>query len=716
MRPYLKLIIDSQLCDLPENGFSFDINKRVNEGLDPAGGNVTRSISLPSTKINDAIFDRWFDAVENNQSGTQFKTSTLISNGLVLVDGLAQVTESEATFNPYRTIGKEYKVTLKDGNSDWITRLGDLRLADLDWSGDVHALTDAEVLAGYVATYGAKNWGYFIAKTHDWVTIPPIYANAGSKAVVPILSTAFIFIRSIVDKIFSYLGLNYTSAVLNTDLGTGLIMPILFPEKYGADFSEAYLNVKAVRTGTRSYDNTIANPDNLDMTAQTQTPPTGANPLVLSTTSIITGLLTATYTAKSKGFYKFNLTVAIENPVSGTGSIPIVLVVKTNTAPYQVAAAFYALDPFAPTQTITFSQVLPMGFGQVAEVTINFTLPFPAMSFDITSATLEVIGDAEIAKDTPIDFKFLLFDWKCKDFLKGIGQVLNLQFDTQIGSGNVDIDSLDNGFLTGVQSWQSKADASKSCTDTTTRSFNEIIFGYKKDSDDKTVAALENNSKLGLFDGQFTLPSTNSEIGINRRENAFFAPTASFFDSTIKPDNSLITPLLPIFWSEDFNLQMTFQGVVNTYVPRILFFAGQRGGIDGYVRLFNGTSSTTIELPAAFMVNYNDLTAADPVLSYDNTFGVGLLQKYFINSMSRLKNSRIRNCYFYLNDLDISQLSFRKKIEYDGCWWVLKEIKGYNPMSYETTQVELELDNATTDADFASIINSNVKGFLGYKQ
>jgi len=293
--------------------------------------------------------------------------------------------------------------------------------------------------------------------------------------------------------------------------------------------------------------------------------------------------------------------------------------------------------------------------------------------------------------------------------------VLNLQFDTQVGLGNVDIEPLDYGFLTGVQSWQTKADTTKSCTDTKTSSFNEIVFGYKKDPDDKTVAALENNAKLGLYDAQFTLPTTNSEIGITKRENVFFAPTASFFDSTIKPDSSLITPLLPIFWSEDFNLQMTFQSTVNNYVPRILFFAGQRGGIDGYVRLFNGTSSTTIELPAAFMVNYNDLTASEPVLSYYNTFGVGLLQSYFIKSMSRLKESRIRNCSFYLNDLDISQLSFRKRIQFDGVWWLLKEIKGYNPLDNETTSVELELDVADIDTNYSLILNSNVKGFLGYK-
>jgi hypothetical protein len=83
--------------------------------------------------------------------------------------------------------------------------------------------------------------------------------------------------------------------------------------------------------------------------------------------------------------------------------------------------------------------------------------------------------------------------------------------------------------------------------------------------------------------------------------------------------------------------------------------------------------------------------------------------------MSRLKESRIRNCSFYLNDLDISQLSFRKRIQFDGVWWLLKEIKGYNPLDNETTSVELELDVADIDTNYSLILNSNVKGFLGYK-
>lgn len=709
MTPYLRFIVDGTNCDLPTDGFSFEINKRINDGLQPAGGNLTRSVPLPSTKVNDAVFDRWFSATENNQNGISFKPCTLISNGLVLLDGLSQLTDSTNKFNEYTTRGQEYKVAVKDGNSDPITRLGDLKLSELDWTTDVEALTDANVTAGYTATYPTDTHGYFIAKSRDWVTIPLTFANAGSKAVVPILSTAFVFVDAVIDKIFDYLGLNWASPFLLGTEGKKYIMPILFPEKYGADFSEAYLNVKAVKSVPRTYNagTTVANIGNIDFTTQTQTPIYGANPLVLSTVSLATGLLTGTYTAKSKGFYKFNLSIllgAIAN------SATIVIVIGGTSS---VANQIFDIAPADTGKTLTFSQILGMDFGQIAEFYVNIDA---GDDFTFTSVSLEVIGEAQFTKNTPIDFKYLMFDWKCKDFLRGLGQLFNLQFETSIGLGNVDIDPLDNGFLSGAIDWQTKADTSKTCIDTHGINQNQIIYQYKKDDDDKTVVALENNANLGLYAAQFNVPSTQSEIGIDRQENVFFAATASFYDKTIKTNASLITPLLPLFWAEDFNKQQTFTTPISIYQPRILWFAGQRAGIDGTIRTFNGTASSTISLPAAFMVNYNDLTALDPVLSYDNAFGVGLMQKYFIKSLARQRSNRTRNCSFALNDLDISQLTFTKRIQFDGVWWLLKEIKGYNPLDKETTLVELELDVADTDTDYAAVQNSNIIGFLGYKQ
>jgi len=163
---------------------------------------------------------------------------------------------------------------------------------------------------------------------------------------------------------------------------------------------------------------------------------------------------------------------------------------------------------------------------------------------------------------------------------------------------------------------------------------------------------------------------------------------------------------------------VTAEELMEDYEPRILYFAGQRGGIDGYIKYFNATTSTEIELPAAFAVNYNDTSGLDPCLSYCNqTINgnevQGLMQRYYLKSLARIRSGRVRECYMYLNDSDIALLSFRPRIFLDGVWWVLLEVLGYNPLTPQSCKVVLYLDEAETQNDIDSITASAIEGITG---
>jgi len=90
---------------------------------------------------------------------------------------------------------------------------------------------------------------------------------------------------------------------------------ILFPTKYGSDFSEDYLNVRGERNvNIVAYVGTGL-PRGIDTQVQTLTPPIAPNPFTLSTPSSFSDN-TWKYIAKSTGFYQFKVRMTINNVVN----------------------------------------------------------------------------------------------------------------------------------------------------------------------------------------------------------------------------------------------------------------------------------------------------------------------------------------------------------------------------------------------------------------
>ena len=268
--------------------------------------------------------------------------------------------------------------------------------------------------------------------------------------------------------------------------------------------------------------------------------------------------------------------------------------------------------------------------------------------------------------------------------------------------------------------WQSKFDASKPCRDYFEQNKTKQAFRYKADDNDLTAKALQDNSPVKLYECDYNLPDNRFEVGEDSQENEFFAATVHVYDNQIKADSSQVVPQIPLFWSKDFNKDQVWSEFLDNYEPRILYFAGQRGGIDGTIRIFWGTGASEIELPACFAVNYNDNSGGlDPNLSYCNqtvngATSQGLTEKYYIKSMARKRSARLRECYFYLNDIDIATLSFRPRIYLDGVWWLVREVLSYNPLSNQSTKVVLYLDEADNDSDYTQLTHSPILGVVNY--
>lgn len=707
-----KLYIAQRLCDLPTD-FGVTLTFQANEGFSPSGSFSDRSVFLPCTKTNDAVFGQWDQVQINNPESTEYKAMFLEVDGLPVIIGTAGLQGAEYRRIATGVSGQRYRVSLHGNNSEWITRLGNKKMSELPLDDINHNLTYGQVNTWFGANYPTFNAGYFVAKTQDWSTY------GGSPCADIKHCVLFVYVPTLLTRLFGALGLTYASNYFDLDEGKHLVLPILFPNRTPAEYGVAYLDIAAETTTTTTYATLGVPLLGIAFTSQTKTPPNAPNPYV--TTVLWSGTTTSEYTAKFNGYYRFNLAVTLD--------------LITNAGAFQMGfdapsgADAFTIGPADNGTTFNFTRVFYMATGDVLHSVFNATT---ITSLSITSAKMEVFGEATFEEGLTIDLKYLLKDWKQADFLKGLSAVLNLQYETNVAQGVVTIEPANNwlhrfppatsnieqGFYRNTQvNSDKKWDVSQDTKDEFARIEATTAFTYKSDSNDQTVQALEEGKLSKLYESDYQRDASRFKVGIEERENPFFAATMHIIDTAIMPLTSPKVPLLPLFWKTDYNKEPSSLERMDDYEPRLLFFMGQRGVTEAKIRFYNGISVSEIEQPAAFMVNYNDTAGFDPCLSYcdQNINGneiQGLARRFYLQDMARTRTGRTRSTFFTINAVDILGLTFRDKINLDGVRWLLKSINEYNPLKMQSTRVELLLDTPDTTDDSSAFENSPILGYV----
>jgi hypothetical protein len=190
---------------------------------------------------------------------------------------------------------------------------------------------------------------------------------------------------------------------------------------------------------------------------------------------------------------------------------------------------------------------------------------------------------------------------------------------------------------------------------------------------------------------------------------AYFAKTLHVQDTAISSGG--LSVQVPLLYGEDY-FESPDAKPDYTINPRLLYFAGQRSGDDGYVRMYDPDTSGNVafELPASFMVNYNDSSGNDFSLSYADevtNFGYtakGLLKTFHLQSLKRMEVGRRVTCYALWEDKDISGLSFRQPITMHGFRYLLSGVEGFSLLRKRTSKTVLQLDEQPTTADAAKVI------------
>lgn len=695
MGKQLEIFIDGTRLNYEDaDDFPLSLNLSIEAAEDPSkvsGAHSKRAVSFPGDKEVEAFFEEWVNTGRINPDASKRKPARIEANGLPVFTGTAQLEEASGAGAHYRRRGSQYRTSFFGNNATWFELLRDKRVRDCGLMPD-HELTNSVVALHDNPDPDTDDWGYFLARTKDWIA---------PGTVRPMELTPFIFIGSIVREAFREIGYTIQSDFFNTDFFKRQILPVPvrpLPEDLLRRWTiyriqETNLTLGA---GIGTFVHVTVEPADVF----------NFNPLGLYDTT------TGYYTAPISGYY---VVVVMEQTISVSHRVR-----KNNGTPEPLFT-----DP--GEIGIGIQGRILLHAGDVLDLVISASAGFPA-----GTVMLYIRPDIN-AYDAGTSIRFDLYgnpDWRLTDMLLGITQAYGLVWSTDPDAFSIRVEPRDRYLLTDREAETTtahegfyriadrvdmtpKLDLAKDATVKNIHAAKEnYIMAWKSDSADANIEDLEEGSTLLTYDGHYSLPADRFYGGEDRRENKFFSKTLHLLDSSIQHASSDIIPQIPVMQSEVLG---TEQDTIGDFLPRILYFAGRRDGLDGYV---NGLEDVAYDFPAAWMVNFNDPTGLDPSLAFSNeTVGgssvvPGLLQRFHLQFLKRLEVGKMASEWICWKATDILGLDFRTKILLGENLYLLQAIEGYKPLADDTTETVLMLDAIPEADDPDNITGSTIRGLL----
>jgi hypothetical protein len=709
----IRIYIDNQICDLPEKDLNLNLTYALKDRQGIAvntGSRSEYSFELPATKNNDLIFSRFYDVSEDTVKEQKFLPAYIEVDGLPFFSGLAQLTSVTIDQDFYYWKGQNYKVSFYGNNVDWVQQLKNKFLYQYDYGTHTHDYTNIDA-ATYYSYPNGDTFKYILIKWKDWLI---------SGQVDYLEYTPALFIKSIVDRIFSDIGYTYNSNFFSLASFEKLIMPIPLSDKINDEqFGIDYLNIEGVGGGINYSSGGIT------VLTQTVAPLIGPNPY---------DTINNEYIVPQTGFYLFEYSADITNITIAYGMTMAIYVNGTIAGGVIGSFNLFGPQPYTTDTQLKGELILNLNAGDVvwlldgagggggggtADVVINYS----------------ITGEAQVLNGTTIDFRYFINkEWNSLDFIKGLAHAFNLTFQTDVDnksiliepannylnqSSNPSVMNAESGFYdNGFIDFTEDVDLSKGGEVYSRSDIQELVkLSWQYDSNDPTLEAINGVEDIALHQARFTFASNRFQKDEEVIENPFFSTTLCIADSTIQGVDTTKTPIIPIIWNDNY-LENTISAEANyDIMPRILFTDDITLDLYGSINVYNGTSVVQTKCPVAYMVDYNSITGNFISLSFgsetvNGNYVQGLLERFYLGDFVRRQSGKEVECYIFWDALMVRELDFTKKIQIHGDNYILQEVNSYSVTSTDSTKTYLIYDDLGDGTEATQITNSLIIGKL----
>lgn len=753
-----QLIIDDQIADVYEgNEFVPNLSYSISDinDIDARTNPTTNTIKLPGTNNNRKIFkypDN-IDIKDFNGQKVSFK-GELLESGTTIISGLVNLKNIIRTKNFI-----EFEITIIGSSGDWVHTAKEEDLMGIDIGG-AHEKTASNIEASHAGTlpyaYGLVNFGY----TGGEVEIESVEDNGAGKAkmifsgnnTVHGLRTNIHAGDIIYGTGFSISAYN-TVHVINTINEYYLIVETAFAEDSSGKIrlkggsvavEEIPLLISVCEVFTKIFE--LAGYVISSVFTETAffkklfiLPGKEVYPEGFAEDNYAKVGLLANYTKTSfNTILPFPFTSVISDEKSHHTTISrfytteaMLVVFKASFKVKQVGAAssdaycymrvngvigtmmnrkqvYVTMDGGGDYVTLEQEAELRLASGDYVEVGLNVTSACD-ITISVDDTYLEATVSNKIIKGSWIIPGNHLPDVKQIEFIKAIRHLFNLYFFTDVNKKTVYIEPRDSFYLTDqFIDLTDKLDVSKAV------SYEELgadisrilIYKYKDDSNDWAVS--ERSRIQGWDYSQYRAELLNkfSPSEEKKIENPLFAATLmDTFDNI-----GLTESYLPKIWKEPEEGE-AIPGKTDEYVPRILYFAGERTLKAGESWKFEEVTQTTFPL----FCSYDKDTTNDNSLLFDNrATDRDLFARYYANYVRTLNESRKITAYFKITAAEIQRIicpdstvikDFRSLVYFQHLFnnvkCRLESISEYRAGANKTSKVVLITDN---DNSFQTVI------------
>lgn len=652
-----------------------------------SGTRGERNIVIPATKEAQGIYGEFVQGGRWKPSARHRKPARIEVDGLPVFRGTAQLAEVNGGAGVSGRAPVGYKAALIGNNGAWFAAFQAMKLSDV-----VHTYVEGEdftevwAAAHVDADPDADKYGLILAKLRDFETATEVKYSE---------HTLFVFVRAVLRDAFAAAGYTFQSDYFDSEEGKRWIHA-LPARPISEDFTAGLVLYMEDENNTTPLSTLGGAPTLIKIqgTASANNAGLFYDPLTGFYTVQFSGHYTLTYGGSGD---ENNAYFVLDDALNNVGLIS-----------WPLGEVKQSVTVF-----LTQGQLIGLYGGGPIGATAKRSL------FAITPAF-------EFGENYTIDLGLLCGpDWTLDQFYLGLVAVFNLQTTTDNDAGVVRCEPSDAYRTAGtrVQGFYLENDRE----DITGRVDLGRVAAYKADykmkqyyglewatdSGDENAEALEQTAKIKTYGARYDFGVEFAE-GEDGRTVPYFVKTVHYKADNLRHPDSGVTPQLPIFQKALLSSAVT--KAVETE-PRLLYYAGRRGGADGYVRVAG--SVTPYDYPAAFMVNYNDDgTQADPSLSFamettDLGHTVdGLLIRFHFQELARRQRGTLAEEWVFWRAHHIMNLSFRRKYLINGAAWLLKRIETWVPGASGATKTILQRDEAPTVDDTLNIVNTALRGII----
>jgi hypothetical protein len=698
----IKLFIGGQEVDLNQDEVNVTIDYSIEniELGNISGAHSKRNVTLPATKTNVNIFQNITDAGAIVTNAYKLLSARLEADGVPILTGKARLEGADLQAINSGFVAANFKVSLIGNNADWFSDVGNTLVRDLGW--DDIEINTTNVKTNYDPL--TSEHCFILMKWKAWENETFIVNNEMTPAI---------FVWQVLEKAFLNRGYQLNS-IFKTDPFNRLIIPMGL--ELGADYLNDFVNLRASSPSPSLLSNSNPSPVLITFTDETTSPnfDTGGN----YSSGVYTVPITATYTLKAE--------LNIANTILVPTSTDEILVGWEINGVFEEGEDLGQEPSFDDSVIIEF--ITDLVEGDLVRFVVKHNNPGFLMGLN---GSIEIIGSKAIFEaGRTFDLQYVIpITWYVRDVIADLTTIFNLAWETNVQSkqvyaypkddytiryradatGAISLTSFD-GFFKGTDKY-----------DLNTRDLDgsefQILDGYKSSqvlayaTDDDTTNKEEERRGVNIYSGGYNFPTDRFDNGVEFIYTKFFAKAIHINDVEIT-SGGIYGAQMPLVFGDDYNTVTDAEPNYNL-APRLLYYAGRRNGLDGYIRLYDETSSASsaFDFPAAFMVNYNDpsggdfnLSFSDEVTNFTNVMQ-GIFKTFHLQTYKRIELGKVYTTFAKLKPKDITQLSFRRKGIIGSSNFIIQSIE-YNPKSNSPAKTVLLYDEKPNVNDLTKVVNT----------